>query len=366
MALSETRKLMEDSRSIIEGNGDDLSVPLLLNTFISLVSSIDKRLQVVEKGIENFGEFKNIITSLTSRVITNKQGLKTCQTKVTELETNVQGIGNLFDDVKARCDRNKIVTEENSKELEQAKACINKLFKNLSELSDQRQECNCQTGLENMKEKVLDLQCRSMKNNLVFTGLYNVRDENTEKLLRCFLNNELGIDYKIEFGNVHRFGRYQGGGRPIVARFLYHCDLQYVLDNAYRLRNTRYGIKQQFPKEIEDRRRKLYPIMKEAKRNRKIATLVRDRLFIDNELYQIPDDAEIADIPYQDGSLPTRQGGSSSLRQSDATPQRLSYASPQRQSDATPPRIERPKSTPSSDSNPKKRSRTGSTPKAHY
>ncbi|CAC5425339.1 unnamed protein product [Mytilus coruscus] len=346
MALSETRKLMEDSRSIIEGNGDDLSVPLLLNTFISLVSSIDKRLQVVEKGIENFGEFKNIITSLTSRVITNEQALKTCQTKVTELETNVQGIGNLFDDVKARCDRNKIVTEENSKELEQAKACINKLFKNLSELSDQRQECNCQTELENMKEKVLDLQCRSMKNNLVFTGLYNVRDENTEELLR--------------------FGRYQGGRRPIVTRFLYHCDLQYVLDNAYRLRNTRYGIKQQFPKEIEDRRRKLYPIMKEAKRNRKIATLVRDRLFIDNELYQIPDDAEIADIPYQDGSLPTRQGGSSSLRQCDATPQRLSYASPQRQSDATPPRIERPKSTPSSDSNPKKRSRTGSTPKAHY
>ncbi|CAG2252399.1 unnamed protein product [Mytilus edulis] len=137
-----------------------------------------------------------------------------------------------------------------------------------------------------MKERVLDLQCRSMKNNLVFTGLYNVRDENTEELLRCFLYNELGIDYKIEFGNVHRFGRYQGGGRPIVARFLYHCDLQYVLDNAYRLRNTRYGIKQQFPKEIEDRRRKLYPIMKEAKRNRKIATLVRDRLFIDNELYQ--------------------------------------------------------------------------------
>ncbi|CAC5390917.1 unnamed protein product [Mytilus coruscus] len=78
-----------------------------------------------------------------------------------------------------------------------------------------------------MKKRVLDLQCRSMKKNLVFTGLHNVRDENTEELLRCFLYNELGIDYKTEFVNVDRFGRYQGGGRPIVARFLYHCDLQF-------------------------------------------------------------------------------------------------------------------------------------------
>ncbi|CAG2244404.1 unnamed protein product [Mytilus edulis] len=158
----------------------------------------------------------------------------------------------------------------------------------------------------------------------------------------------------------------EGNGDDLSVPLLLNTFISlYVLDNAYRLRNTRYGIKQQFPKEIEDRRRKLYPIMKEAKRNRKIATLVRDRLFIDNELYQIPDDAEIADIPYQDGSLPTRQGGSSPLRQSDTTPQRPSYASPQRQSDATPPRIEQQTSTPSSDSNPKKRSRTGSTPKAH-
>ncbi|CAC5380434.1 unnamed protein product [Mytilus coruscus] len=204
MALSEKRKLMEDNCSIIEGNGDDQSVSLLLNTFINLVSSIDKRLQVVEKGIEKFGEIKNIITSLNSRVMINEQGLNTCQTKVTELETNVQGIGNLFDDVKARCDRNK----------------------------------------------------------------------------------------------------------------------SYVLDNAYRLRNTRCGITQQFPKEIEDRRRKLYPVMKEAKLNRRTVTLVRDRLFRDNELYQIRDEVEKAEMPYQGGSSPPRQSNATLQRQSYTTPPR--------------------------------------------
>ncbi|CAC5376126.1 unnamed protein product [Mytilus coruscus] len=128
-----------------------------------------------------------------------------------------------------------------------------------------------------------------MKNNLIFSGLYEVREENTEELLRTFLHREIGIDYRIEFGNVHRFSNYPRGKRPIVARFLYFSDLQYVLNNAYKLRNTQYGIRQQFPKEIEDNRKLLYPIQKEAKRQGKRVVLVRDRLYIDNQLYTRPD-----------------------------------------------------------------------------
>ncbi|CAG2241030.1 unnamed protein product [Mytilus edulis] len=124
-----------------------------------------------------------------------------------------------------------------------------------------------------------------MKNNLIFSGLCEVREENTEALLRTFLHREIGIDYQIEFGNVHRFSNYPRGKRPIVARFLYFSDLQYVLKNAYKLRNSQYGIRQQFPKEIEDNRKLLYPIQKEAKRQGKKVVLVRDRLYIDNQLY---------------------------------------------------------------------------------
>lgn len=135
-------------------------------------------------------------------------------------------------------------------------------------------------SVKELKSAVLDLQCRSMKNNLVFTGLYECREENTEEVLRCFLFNELGIEHRIEFGNVHRFSHKPRGKRPIVARFIYHKDLQYLLENAYRLRNSRYGIRQQFPKEIEERRKQLYPIQKKAKHQRKHPVLVRDRLLI--------------------------------------------------------------------------------------
>lgn len=86
-----------------------------------------------------------------------------------------------------------------------------------------------------------------MINNLVFTGLNKMRKEDTERLLKVFLQNELGISYHIEFCQSPR------GKSPIVARFIYHKDLQDVLNNAYNFRYTPYGIRQQFPKEIEDR-----------------------------------------------------------------------------------------------------------------
>jgi hypothetical protein len=100
--------------------------------------------------------------------------------------------------------------------------------------------------------------------------------------------------YKIELGNVHRFGRNAWGRHPIVVRFLYFTDLQYVLDNAYKLRNRPFGIKQQFPREIENRRKQLYSILRDVKREGKRVTLVQYRLYINNELYStVPEENHI-------------------------------------------------------------------------
>jgi hypothetical protein len=45
----------------------------------------------------------------------------------------------------------------------------------------------------------------------------------------------------------------------------------YGLDQATWLKNTPFGIHQQFPKPIEDKRRTLYPVLKDAKRQGKNA-----------------------------------------------------------------------------------------------
>jgi hypothetical protein len=73
-------------------------------------------------------------------------------------------------------------------------------------------------------DRIIDLQCWSMKMNLVFTRPgKKYPKEDIESKLWTFLEYELGIDHNVDFANVHHYGRHvQRKLRPIVARFIYH------------------------------------------------------------------------------------------------------------------------------------------------
>ena len=76
------------------------------------------------------------------------------------------------------------------------------------------------------------------------------------------MNIELGINWNIEFVKVHRFGKFRKGkNRPIVARFLYESDRVAVRGNAFKLNGSEFGIHEQFPQVIEERRKTLYPVI---------------------------------------------------------------------------------------------------------
>ena len=96
-----------------------------------------------------------------------------------------------------------------------------------------------------MKEPLLDLKCRSMKYNLVFTGLKETSYENTEENLRFGPITPENENMRRKFYQIHR---------PIVARFIYHRDLAYVLENAKKLKGKPFTINQQFPLEVENKR----------------------------------------------------------------------------------------------------------------
>ena len=116
---------------------------------------INNRLQRVEKSLSQFDGLKNVSISLTSRLVTIEKDVKTCSAKVTELEGNIQGVSNLFDNLKVEC-------KKVSTKLELVQANIS------------TKSCSCEEDIESLKSTVLDLQCRSMKNNLIFTGLHEV------------------------------------------------------------------------------------------------------------------------------------------------------------------------------------------------
>ena len=55
--------------------------------------------------------------------------------------------------------------------------------------------------------------------------------------------------------------------------------------NAKKLKGKPFTINQQFPLEVENKRKRLYPVMKRTRDNDHFTRMVRDTLYIDNNLY---------------------------------------------------------------------------------
>lgn len=146
-----------------------------------------------------------------------------------------------------------------------------------------------------LKEDFLDSKCRQMCENLIFTGINEVflgpnEYENYENTLREFLSRQMNIQDEIKFDRVHRLGRFrrnQARPRPIIAKFHDFKTKEMVKRKAPEtLKNTPFGIREQYPDEYERRRKVLYPKMKAAKTDQNNhVKMVKDTLYINSEKY---------------------------------------------------------------------------------
>lgn len=325
--MKETSELISQSRAILESSTDNPVLNMILETLTNIQSNISAMNQNIEKRFEALNSTIWLVSSRVTKLETDTADLNR---KVRECEASCSGISNLYDKAQNQVETNTQTIAHHQSRINffekyfntaglaprnDALSQIGKRFEKLEkQLADVKVLVNNQPtdstdpktvagqpisqpenvkslreNIDDLNSKVLDLQCRSMKNNLVFTGLRHTQDELCERKLRLFIQEQLGIEHHIEFGNVHRFGRRgKNNSRPIVARFLYYSDLQLVLQNAHLLKGTPFGISEQFPAEIAYRRRQLYPKYKEAKQQRRNAVLVRDKLFIDGKEFVLP------------------------------------------------------------------------------
>ena len=85
-----------------------------------------------------------------------------------------------------------------------------------------------------------------------------------------FLTNELQIDdaRNIKIDRAHRIGRFKRESkRPIVVKFNYHQDKLRVKQTAFvKLKDSDYGVSDQYPNEIRERWKNLSPYRCERQR----------------------------------------------------------------------------------------------------
>ena len=138
---------------------------------------------------------------------------------------------------------------------------------------------------------IIDLKAQSMRDNLIFYNLPEIEHENTTEMIHQLLEDKLGMkDVKVQvtIDRSHRLGRQREENpkpRPIVAKFNYHQDKEFIRQNANKLKGTKIGISEQFPDEIATVRQALYPELKKAKAEGKRSRIVKDKLIIEGIVF---------------------------------------------------------------------------------
>ena len=149
--------------------------------------------------------------------------------------------------------------------------------------------------MRELREECIYEKGRSMRDNLLFHGIREQPGENTEEVVYKLINDTLRMDCsRLEIMRCHRMGaRRQNKIRPIVAKFLRYTDKEKLKRTGFDvLRNTSHGVSDQYPPEINERRRLLVPILRQEKQRRGPSArtnLVVDKLYTEDCTYSVVD-----------------------------------------------------------------------------
>ena len=247
------------------------------------IQNQNTRLSNMEQKFSQFNNMQQTISQMENSVLTVNNQVSQLKSNLSDYEQSVAYVSDTCDLISSESSENKAVLARLCKTMDSVELKCNEL----------------QSKQEKTDERLTELQWRSMRDNLLFTGIEEdaeLSSEDVKGKLRDFVRIQLGINESITFDRAHRIGKYerqQSFPRPIVAKFHSFREREIVRWAApAALRGTRYGVREQFPAEIESVRKTLYPVMKatRANKNNKVR-LVRDKLFINNVQYIPPTDS---------------------------------------------------------------------------
>ena len=245
----------------------------------------NSRMVNMEQKLAQIDEVKQSIAQVKINVTELDKQVDYVQSQIINYDQSISTYSELCDDV----------ISENTEN----KKTIDSLSKRIATIEKQQE--TIKSKQQQTEEKLTDIQWRSMRENLIFTGNdedeTDVSNENCEGKLKEFLSSKLNIHDEMPLDRVHRLGKYksqQSFPRPIIAKFHRFRDREKIRFAAPEtLKGTRYGVREQFPVEIENKRKVLYPIMKKARENKdNKVRLVRDKLFINN-VEAMPDPKDV-------------------------------------------------------------------------
>ena len=214
----------------------------------------------------------------------------------TKLNTMDAKLTELVDDIAVV----KKLAEYSSKTAEDALKKATELEKKVTEIHKQNTELK-KSNTE-MKERIIQIEGQSRRNNLLFDGIAEKRDEtweDTEYELVKFMQRQLNIDDAeyISFERVHRLGIKNNKPRTIVAKFSFYKEREIVWNSRSKLSRTNFWVSEDYPPEVKRDRQILYPIYRCAKDQPGVTScdLKVNKLYINKKQYTVSTLNELPD-----------------------------------------------------------------------
>ena len=240
------------------------------------------------------------------------QGCRRCSdttnSRLSGIEEKLNTLLTILPELETYKNRITLLEEENKSlqtSLENSQAEIEDLKTMLNDVNSKQEAANTSSErvereLKELHRRHVKLECHSRRSNMQFFGIVEREGEtnsDTELALREFFRNKLKIlrvdEEQIRFDRVHRVkARMQSNGRnpqprPIIVKLTDFQDKVFIKSFIKNLPSgTGFGISDDFPKEVDDIRKKLYPILKAAKREKRAAYFNVEKLIIDGALYR--------------------------------------------------------------------------------
>jgi len=251
---------------------------------VEKLNAMDSRLSKLDSIETKISEVSRQIGKIDTRVTSLESVSRETSNRLTEVETSRATESQLFDDITL-----KHTTLEKSLKGERER--VNQL----------KTECD---RLKAINDDVIDLQARSMRDNLLFFGFAEPqtpddrRSENCAESILNYCEKELNIpnaSSNIKLERAHRIGRYEHAKiRPIVVKFNHYPDKVSVKQKCLESQKAngenqrpQIRVSEQYPKVIQDKRKQLIPYLVKAKRDGKMAHLSYDKLYINNKMYTV-------------------------------------------------------------------------------
>jgi ribA/ribD-fused uncharacterized protein len=230
----------------------------------------------------------------------NKLTIKvdTLSTKVAKCDQTGEEIKHSIDDCLKSCKDSLLTSNQN-------KAEINKLKTELNLQNNENSQLK--TKLLKLEDRIIRIESQSRRNILLIDGIKESDNEDcTEQVKTLFkITMKLTNVDNMQIVRCHRLGEKRQGAlkpRTVIIKFQWFGDRMQVWKARKELKGSNVYLNEDFPKEIQEKRSILWPILQKARQKGMLAFLNVDTLTIDgkrytsNDLGKLPTDLDPAKI----------------------------------------------------------------------